>query len=415
MRRGRGVAVVVAALCLAVACCGCRTASSTGARPELEVSKTETWVRPPEIESVEGTAPAMVVREYALPGGCSLKGYDGRFAVFYDRSISALDDSPIRLLDLETGKHAQVRAQAVGAADGFAILGLRCSDEWVVWEELKGNEQEAPLKCYWRLFAAPIHKDGISLGEPVVVDENEVSIASRPLFAVVGDEVFWMTNSSANTVQEGAVDGARVRAKVLPDGTMREVLSGTRHIRTLSASEGHLLVSEYVDSKGAAERLLVVDPASGSTEETYDLGNVDRPVSHFPVTHDGAVTWAVLPDPEGVWCDLLYQAADGAAGTVEDHAGDPVMVGPYIFYETERPESTGTGTTKPVMRIRGFDPRSGARFTLLETSAQVDSQWRLPIAQAYDTDSFLVMNDLSLKTAESPDTTLVRRYTLTSK
>ncbi len=355
------------------------------------------------------------MREYVLPGGCSLKGYASRFAVFYDRSVSELDDSPIRLLDLETGKHVQVRKQAVGADEAFSIVGLRCSDEWVVWEELKGNEQEAPLKCYWRLFAAPILNDGAAIGEPVIVDENEVSIASRPLFAVVGDEVFWMTNSVPNTVQEGAVNGARVRATVLPDGAMREVLSGTRHIRAFSASEGHLLISEFVAAKGTAQRLLVVDPVSGATEETYDLGNRDRPVSHFPITHGGTVAWAVMPDSEGTWCDLLYRPADGAEGRIEDHAGDPVMVGPYIFYEVERSESSGTGMTKSVMRIRGFDPRSGVRFTMLETSTSSDGQWRLPIGPAYASDSLLVMNDLSLQTTESPDTTLVRRYTLASK
>lgn len=364
------------------------------------------------METTEVAPPPMTMREYKLPGGCSLQGYGKRLAVLFDRYTEESVGSPIRLLDLETGKHARVRERAVGFSEGYRMLGLRCSDEWVAWEELKGDEQQEPLAVRWRLYVARIDKDALSVGAPILVDENQVSIASRPLFAFIGDEIFWMTNSMANTLQEGAVDGARVRAKKLPDGAMREVLSGTSNYRTVYASEGRLFLSQFIDSKTEAERLIVVDPATGVTVDSHEMENIDREISHCPSAHDGALAWTIMPDPAAASCDVLYRGAGGPTMLVEEHAGDPLFVGSHIFYESDKPESTGTGTERYVNRIRGVDPVSGGTFTLLEAERLQDGMWILPIRQPYSADSFLVVNDLSMRVDDSPDTTLVRRYTI---
>ncbi|MCL4078090.1 hypothetical protein MX659_00470 [Coriobacteriia bacterium Es71-Z0120] len=403
---GIAAAVALAVLVGAAGCAKGTAASSPPTKPNASATQAAAEAERP-IETSEVAPPPMSVKDWPMPGRWNLCGLSDRFAAFTGTETTLFGDAPILLLDLQTGRRAVVRAHAVNREKLYGVVGLRCSDRWIVWEELRGNEQKEPYDCQWKLYAAKIQDGGAAVSEPVLLDESITSIQNRPLFAVIGDEVFWMTNSAPSGHQDGTLWGSRIKARRLPDGEVRTVFESDTNIATMSESEGRLVISQHVDNKGEAVVVKVIDPANGAVLREYDPRNGSSRIAHFPKVHGSALTWAVLDEPDSDQTTLLY-ADETTRGVLEGDGIDPVMVGPYVFYETLRVERTAGGEPREIQRIRGFDPAHKTCFTLYESRPATDGTWQIWLAQGYDAKRFVMVNDTSGAEAGAGDKTIVR-------
>lgn len=409
-RRKSVVGMTAVALVLSCSLGGCvkgTQALEPQQRPAADANATQAAFQAERpIETSEVAPPPMSVKDWSIRGRWNVCGLSGRFAAFTGAATTLFGDAPIMLFDLQTGRHAVVRERAVNRERRYGVVGLRCSDRWIVWEELRGDEQKEPYDCEWKLYAAEIQQDGLTVGEPVLLDESITSIQTRPLFVVAADEVFWMTNSVPSGHQDGTLWRSRIKSRRLPDGEVRTIFETDTGIATLSESEGRLVVTQYVDKKGEAVIVKVIDPASGAVLREYDPRNGVSRIAHFPKVHGDAMVWAVLDEPDSDQTTLLY-VDEAIRGVVEGDGIDPVMVGPYVFYETLRVERTAGGEAREIQRIRGFDPAQRTCFTLYESRPEKDGWWQIWMAQGYDTERFVVVNDC-VQAADGSEQTVVR-------
>ncbi|MRR11233.1 hypothetical protein EG835_01810, partial [bacterium] len=217
--------------------------------------------------------------------------------------------------------------------DGFTLITARCSDGWIAWEELKGDEQAQPFDVEWRLYAAPILEDGPSVGSIELVASSVTSIRSRPLFQVVDDTLYWMTNSAPNARQEGAIRGSRVDTYDLRAKTRRVVYETGLNTHTAYIDGGRLVVSVYLDNACSEEQVRAIDLASGQETFRRDLGNGAKDVSHWPTYRKGWIVWGEL-SPAASYPVLMIATEHGERQQLAPQASDPVFVGDLMAFET---------------------------------------------------------------------------------
>lgn len=397
--------------------------SRLGAQPVAREAAAETVspettpvVYPDVVDSVEASAPVLAFKEYRVPGFGELEGYGDRLATIKHSNMAEGEPTTIDLLDFTTGKSNQAVSGAINFKNGFNIVGVSGGDRWMAWEELKGNEQEAPLEVVWKLYVAKIDVGSLTCGKPVLVDESEVSMHSRPLVRVDGDALYWMTNSMPNRRQEGAVSSAVVTARDLKTGTNRTVCETNKHYGTMSVGDGKVVVEQDRDSNRSVVR--VVDPVSGEDLWYLDLMNGQR-LSHFPQVHDGSIAWTVFA-PGGLgYPDLFFRGTDGITHRVQNRASDPIQVGRYLFFDGIRSVPRGLGMRKNLCLIGGYDTITDQVFTLLEGEAEDGMWWDMPMGRGYSPDTFVISNDTA-PWAESPEAAtkaplLIRRYTIPAR
>lgn len=402
-------AIAVAALgaLLVSTGCGSHTAAQQPSTEKPMPSRAGAETAPRPIQTSEAVPPKVAAKDFSIPGQWNLGGTSRRFAAFKGTETSAFGDAPILVLNLQSGSHAVVREHAVNWQKRYGVLGLRCSDGWIVWEELRGNEQKAPYDCEWKLYAAKIENDGRAASEPILLDESITSIATRPLFALIGDEVFWMTNSAPSGHQEGTVWGSRIKGRRLPDGETRTVFEAGTNIAALSESEGRLIATQFVDNDSDEVVVKVVDPATGTVVSEFEPRNGASRIAHFPKVHGNARAWTLLDAPDTDETTLLY-SDETTSGVLEGDAIDPVIVGRYLFYETLRVERTAGGVGREVQRIRGFDPGRMECFTLYESRPEIDGTWQIWMAQGYDDSRFVLVNNTPNSMSDTGSATRVR-------
>lgn len=390
------VSVTVAAL-LVVS--GCRAPASHEGRPPDAAGPLTA-----PLEEME--RPALTYQEWRLPEGAMLEDHAERFAALIDNNFDGVGSRRIRLLDMRTGIHRVVVPDSIGRAQGFLTLGLQCSDTWVVWEEMKGDEVERPLEVEWRLWAAAIDTSTVEVSEPVEVARSVVSAHTRPLFDVVGDTLYYMTNTFPNSRQEGAVFRSRIVAVSLPSSASREVYSSKHMIHSFSVADDALVVTEYLDSDSERCRVRVVGIEDGEERFSYDLGN-DRRISHWPSYVDGTLFWAEEVSADAPWPTLWCRTPDGQVRRVAERALDTAVAGPYVFF---RAYVRNAGRAeKPT--VRGVELATMRTFELVSSERPEDGYWQ-PMLGAHAHDHAFVTWMLrygSTATGEKGET-VVRRY-----
>ncbi|MCE5191694.1 MAG: hypothetical protein LLG08_08060 [Actinomycetia bacterium] len=415
--RHRLRAVIAGSLVVAVACVGgCSGAGARPAEPKVQRASAESTavVYPVAVTSTEGTAPALTYKEYQVPGWGDFEGYGERFATIKYTPRAEGQPTTLSILDFTTAKWARIVDSAVNFEDGFDILGVSSNDHWVAWEEVKGDEQAEPFEVLWKLYAAKIDAGSMKLGKPVLVDESEVSMHSRPLLQVDGDLVYWMTNSTPNRRQEGVVDGALVESRDLVSGVTTVVCETTAHWRTMSVQQGKVIVDEMGRTSERA-LLRVIDPATAQNAWSLDLRNTAR-LSHFPQVHDGALAWTVYTSDTLTYPDLFYRGTDGVTRAVRRGTSNPQHVGRYVFYTGIHVVPNGVGMRKNLTMLGGYDTETNTTFTIIEGDPEDGAWWRLPMVSPYSEDTFVVSNDLA-PFADSPEAAAkaplcIRRYTV---
>ncbi len=377
-------------------------------------TSTPTVSYPITVDSVEASAPALSFKEYEVPGLGELEGYGDRLATIKYPSAAADKPTTLRLLDFTKGTSKQVVAGAVNFKDGFNIVGVSGEDRWLAWEEMKGNEDVAPLEVQWKLYVAKIDADALTCGKRCLWRNPRYRCTLGRLFRVAGDSLFWMTNSMPNRRQEGAVSGAIVKVRDLNTGTDRTVCETDRHFEAMSVGDDNVIVTER-GKDDERSVLTVIDPDSGDEVWSLDLMNTAQ-ISHFPQVHEGAVAWTVFA-PGGLgYPDLFYRGTDGITHRVRDKTSDPMQVGRYVFYDGLRVVPNGTGMTKSLCVIGGYDTVTNETFTLLEGDADAGGWWMMPMGRGYSPDTFVITNDSGpVTTGAAAAPMRIRRYTVPTK
>lgn len=395
--------IVWAGVALALSC-GCTPAS-------VKVSESSvgsvTADEPTPLPLKEVDCPAVPYDEYRLPESVDISDYESRFAVGSD-SWSNEGQGSIVLLDMDTGAAATVVAAPQAGTEGFIVISTRCSDRWIAWEELAGNEQDDPWNVKWRLYAAPIAGNGVAVGQPVLVSKSVTSIHSRPLFQVVDDRLYYMTNSAPNPEQEGAVRGCVIKECELATGTQREVFTSKMNAHTFCAQAGELLVSLYVDVQSPNEQFRVVELSSGDTLFSVDLANAPAEVSHWPAYQDGTLVWGELYSPN-VWIPRLrLQTADGTRFTLTESGSDPCFVGSRLVYETSTLRGPG-GVPWPTINV--LDVATREHYVLLRTPGSIELVGlTMPMAQPAAESTLVVSGTVFGGEKVEGSGTWVRRY-----
>ncbi|MDO9558030.1 MAG: hypothetical protein Q7J82_10750 [Coriobacteriia bacterium] len=399
--RGGTAALLLAAACLVLGGC-----SEGAERPAVDEAGSVEAAE--EITAHETTHAPLLFREFELPAGGGVEGYDERTACLLEPESVESGLSAIRLLDLQSGEHQLVVPRAVGVADGFDILSARCSDEWLVWEEIGGDEQGQPLDVQWRLYALPV--DGCEVaGEPTLVAGTVTSAQSRPLYSVCDETLCWMTNSFANARQEGAVDAARVWSRALPDGEERLLYKTGADAFSFSAQPGELLLTEAVERNADEGKLVVLEPGTGAVREEIPLNN-ESWLSHFTAYKDGMSAWAEGNEQGGAG-RFFFRDAEGEANLISIVSNDAVFVGDYLFYESKPYVSKGVGAHVQHWRVCALDTRTLDYFTVFDEEAQ-GFGWSAPLAVAPRSSEYVMCRSVPPWITEEPPGTWVRVYTL---
>jgi len=349
----------------------------------------------------EMEVPELAYAEWRLADNAMLQDYDERFAVLFDNNFDGVGGMRIRLLDMETGTHRVVVPDTMGRAEGFTMTGLHCSDEWVIWEELRGDEQNDPLDVEWRLWAAPIDAGGASVGTPSLIRKSVVSIRSRPLFQADGHMVHVMSNTFPNAKQEGATYRSSIVSIDLDSGTEREIYTSDRMLRAFSVREDELTVAEYVDYETERSRIRVIGLAEGIERLVYEPSGAA--LSHWPVYREGTLLWARDDGANDPWPSLWCMTSDGTLFKLAEDGLDPVAAGPYVFYR-DYPDTRSAA-------IVGLETATMRTFELLRTSIGTDRYWQPMIDGRTDEHALVVWRQVFAADV-GPDLggTYVRRY-----
>ncbi|MBN1192923.1 MAG: hypothetical protein JXA36_04440 [Coriobacteriia bacterium] len=335
--------------------------------------------------------------------------YDTRYGIALDNWANE-GHGAMMLLDMDSGQNAVVLDEPVGMPDGFIIITVRCSNTWVAWEELRGNEQMDPLGVEWKLWVAPIIQGpDVATGAPVLVAESVTSIRSRPLIQVVGDSVYWMTNSYPNPAQEGAVYRSRINTMDLLTGDKREVFTSDRMVHTYCVQEDELIVSMFVDPEGWDMVVEVVSLSDGGKRFEALLGNEDQ-VSHWVAYRDESLMWGVLYSPRASYPRLLMRTADGEEYVLDESAADPTLVGSRVVYESF---TMGTPANLGWPAIHVLDPETGEHFLLVQTSGSMtDIVWQMMPGEPQQEEVLVVTGSIFGDESEEKTGSWVRRYRL---
>lgn len=345
--------------------------------------------------------------EYRLPESVNIDDYDTRFAVGSD-SWTNQGRGSIVLLDLDDGTTSTVVPSPQTDAEEFTIITTRCSNRWIAWEEFAGSEQDDPWNVRWELYAARIAGEGMTVDQPQLIAESTTSIRSRPLFQVMDDRLYYMTNSSPNPEQEGAVRGSEINECDLLTGEQREVFTSKLNVHTFCAQKDELLVSLYVDAQSTEEQVRVIDLASGETRFTADLDNAPAEVSHWPAYRDGTLVWGELYSPN-IWVPRLrMQTSDGTRFALAEAGSDPCFVGARLVYETS---ALNGPANVPWPTINVLDTLTGEHYVLLRTPGSMERVgFTLLPAQPPADDTLVVTGTVFGGEAVEESGTWVRRY-----
>lgn len=396
---------VVSMIVLALAS-GCTAASSKAREYPAE---SDAVVEPARFEMHDVECPVVPYDEYRLPESVYIDDYETRFAVGSD-SCTNEGLGSIVLLDMDSATSATVLSSPLTHEQGFSIITTRCSDRWIAWEEFAGNEQDDPWNVEWKLYAAPIASEGDAIGEPRLIAESVTSIHSRPLFQVLGDRLYFMTNSMSNSEQEGAVRGSEIQEYDLLTGGQRYVFTSPLNTHTFCAQGDELLVSVYPESANVTERVQVLGLADGKEHFSADLENGDFPVSHWPAHQGGVLVWGELYSPNA-WLPRLWLQTDGGKRFVlTDTGSDPCFVGSLLVYETANLDGPG-GVPWPTINV--LDTTSGEHYVLLRTPGSMELPGYMLLAAQPPMESVLVVADTVFGgDAVEMSGTWVRRYHL---
>ncbi len=401
MRRWSMTAAVAAlGVCLASVVGGCAAARDPGVQAAARAEGSPT--APPGLEA-SGSAPPY--REYRLSGSFRVAAHTERTALLVRETNASYPINELWAMNLQDGRTEVVRRLPVNSGAQWHILGYKLSEGWVAWEEVSpGEETQPPSQVFWRLYVAPFDPAMLRAADATLAAEGVLDKRSRPLFGFDGDALVWMTNQ----ISSGGAEGV-VRRRELVGGSERVLARVPGGLTALAVSGSDVIVAPVARPGGDAHAVTVLDARSGSTKAVVSTG--PAALSHFPTYHDGWLAWSEFASASDQETAVYLMAPRGTAKRLlVKRAGDPVLAGPYVFFETDSDAEGGGGAGRAgIAGQRLGDSRS---FTLVECDRQGGGWWQTVLASGFHRRTFVIFNDLSAWTGK--EETLVRVYDVSS-
>ena len=126
---------------------------------------------------------ALPYRQIRRAGYWHLADATDRVAAFMKTVRTGGDE--LWLLDAQRAILRRALPGAVTPIEGWWISGVEVSDDWIAWEELAPGD-DLVQEVGWRLYAAPLDRATLSVGEPRLLTSALNTQTQRPLFDVTG-------------------------------------------------------------------------------------------------------------------------------------------------------------------------------------------------------------------------------------
>jgi hypothetical protein len=351
------------------------------------------------------------MKEYRLQGSFKVADYVERTALLVKNTGEEYPGRQLYTMDLSSGTVRPYLLNPVNARDKWEVLGYRCSDEWVVWEEVSPNESESdPRLVNWRLYCSRL--SSVTVGPPTarLVDEGCLANRSRPIFAVEGDELVRAVNDTKGVGVRPGVTGV-VRARNLVGGKDRILLRRPGGIRSLSVSESRAVVTSLPTTGSPRPTITSVDLTQGASARTARLPGAEQ-LAHFPAVHAGWMAWSVFP-VEGDWDTRTFlRDPSGMVAGLSGTTIDPCFAGKYLFYEGTSNRSEASGTAGQFAQVWGSKLGDRSRFLLAEDDVQRGRWWQTTLAIGYRPATLVIAGEVAGGSATG---TVVRIYDVSGR
>jgi len=398
----------VLALVVPALLAGCGSSNSTKAAVSAAESEASRSAEPTSVALAVVPAPSMTVTDYELPPGCGVEDFTESLAVYEQWTFEEYPVATVGLLDLTSGVYRTVLPTPVSASEKFDAFSPRLSDNWLVWEEVSPGEGYDMDDATWRLYAAPINRETLSIGEPVLVDDGDTSIVARPFYNVWGEEIVWARLTWAVSGQEAPVVHSEIMAFDPATGEKRVIARSDNSWRAVNFSGGYALATELVDRTAAEYAVVTIDLSTGQESQrvpftaAYGTSHVAERVGEYTY-------WAVFPNSEST-CPSLYCAdASGVPMKVRPASVDGCGVGPYLLCRSDLQEGK-SATDDSYSVIVGVDMANGTTWFLDKTS---EGTWQLPMQAGWHERTLIGSLDSAALVGDTIEgKTIVRRWML---
>ncbi len=344
----RGMHLLLAAVALTTAGCGERGA--VGGGPEL-----------PEVGFENAAGPAIASRDATLPANCFVNDHAGSLAVFTRLTGADHPAEALGLLDLDSGRSREFLKAPRWSVGRANVLNAKVSEGWVAWEEVTSDESR------WRIYAAPIDRAGLTVGEPIVVDEARATERPRAYLAVWRNAVFWTTRAA-----DGGADTVIMEMR-LPSGEKAEVWRTPGSVNAVRVRDGHALVT-LVRAEKRKMNAVTVDLASRQAVTPFSL-EASGPPSHFLDREGQTLAWASFDDPERPWPVIRVRVGNGETRVACLSGCDPAVRRGLVVFETAPIDGDGD-----LHGLSAVDVKAGTLFTLTTPASYREGVWQLVLA-----------------------------------
>jgi hypothetical protein len=407
----RSTTLCAAVLLTALATASCVPAGHPTGVPGPAASGPGGPTRPDLLAFTDIVAPAMRHVDLTLPPGCTLEDYTDTLAAYTKMPDATHTTDAIGLLDLTTGRRADVLVDAVNASARYDVFAPRLSESVIAWEEVTPGEGDDMGHAGWRLYAASVDRQALTIGQPALVAKGRTETRQRPFYGVDGSTVYWTSAASGAARRAGPVQPDTVMARDLAAGGARVVHVSSAIIDGFKLSSGMIVLTEArpasSDAACAPLTAVALRAIDGRVLRSANLHS-DFGLSHFADFADGWFVWTEFPAPGA---EPSAYAMD-PAGTVL-FAGissvNPMASPGLAFFESR--ETTGSATARREVRVlRGLDLAKRTRFDLARTVRDAEGAWHTTVAGSRP-HTLVVYND-AWTTVEGPaaTTTPVRVY-----
>ena len=382
------------------------TGSAAAPAPPPDLTLRARPVVYPHTSDIGADPPAtFACRVFKLQGSYTLESYTDQLCCLRrNRYDLTYPESQLCLLDPSSGALHTVLSRPVNARARFEIMETSVSDRWLAWVEISpGDDLRFP--AHWRLYAARISADRVSLRAPFIVDKGYTPQRERPLFHVDGNRLAWSTVSGSPAHWHDTLRIIDLRRRSVH--IAYRTPEGVRIDRP--SLDGDSVWFSTPQSAGSSSRVLrVYSASSGRPTLVLPLNNGKKNISDFHDFHDGWFAWAVYA--RGYAHPMLYvREPGGRVHKVKSSTGVAVAADYMIFLKnTVNDELPVTTWALDLKTMRQFEMPD------LTTTWATQGSWGAPSSNGYCRRLFVVANDERGFRGQNGKFTYLRVYDLTS-